>query len=218
MINNLNYGRLNLVIARLAYVYGDYASQFVGTALSLARVYKHLNEEMRWLWTKDLKTNTVHVTDVARALWSLAEWYTARNKLGWNERTMGKIPIFNVVDKTDTSQGTIAEIIGQIFGIKTSFEGTSASLLARLNKGKIVDELNEKVLGPWNELLDNAGIKNPGPITPFMEKELLKDADMAINGDRIKEIVGFTHTYPRLSTELLQSTINSYKRMEWWPI
>ncbi|KAI9835211.1 MAG: hypothetical protein M1819_002581 [Sarea resinae] len=91
---------LNLVVLRLPHVYGDYASKHVGTALSLARVYQHLGEEMKWLWDKDLRTNTVHVHDVARAMWTAAEWY-AHGKKGW-DTSWGKTPIFNIVDHGNT--------------------------------------------------------------------------------------------------------------------
>jgi nucleoside-diphosphate-sugar epimerase len=92
---------LNLVILRLANVYGPYCSKVIGTMLCMARVYAYLEEEMKWLWSKDLRTHTVHVLDVARVMWHSAEWY-AHGKKGW-EANMGKAPIFNVVDHGDTS-------------------------------------------------------------------------------------------------------------------
>ena len=91
---------LNLVVLRLAHAYGEYDTKFVATALTLARVYQALGKEMRWLWTRDLKVNTVHITDVARALWASAEWYRAGKK-GWDEKC-GKVPLFNIVDHGQT--------------------------------------------------------------------------------------------------------------------
>lgn len=90
---------LNLVVLRLAHVYGPYASKFLGTALSLARVYQSLGKELKWLWDRDLRTNTVHVDDVSRALWSAAKYYV--DKSPWRER-----PVWNVVDKGNTSEST----------------------------------------------------------------------------------------------------------------
>ena len=66
---------LNLLVFRMSHVYGPYTSKFLGTALCMARVYQSLNKEMKWLWKEDLRTNTVHVEDVVRALWTGAEWY-----------------------------------------------------------------------------------------------------------------------------------------------
>lgn len=88
---------LNLVVLRLAHIYGPYASKFLGTALSLARVYQSLGKELKWLWDRDLRTNTVHVEDVSRALWRAAEYYV--EKAPWKDR-----PVWNIVDKGNTSE------------------------------------------------------------------------------------------------------------------
>jgi nucleoside-diphosphate-sugar epimerase len=214
----LSFPRLNLIIVRLAHVYGDYASQFVATALSMARVYQHHEEEMKWLWTKDLRVNTVHISDVARGLFDVADWYSVGGKRNWDEQTMGKIPTFNMVDQGQTSQGTMAEIIGQLFGIKTGFQGQLISTFARLNMDSVVDDVNDDLLGPWADLLEDAGITRPGPLTPFMEKELLKDTDLSMDGSRLEKVVGFKYEKPMITKELVQETIDSYIRIGWWPI
>jgi len=89
---------LNLVVLRLAHVYGPYTSKFLGTALCMARVYQELQLEMKWLWGKDLRTNTVHVDDTVKALWAAAEWYTRTKP----DRKAGKPPTFNIVDRGNT--------------------------------------------------------------------------------------------------------------------
>lgn len=211
------YLRLNLAIIRLAHVYGPYASQWVATALCMARVYKAQDEEMKWLWTKDLRTNTVHIEDVVRALWAVAEWYAAGKK-DWDDKTMGgPVPVFNVVDKGATTQGAMAELIGQIFGIKTGFQGTLISSFAKLNMDSVVEDVNDELLGPWAELLEKAGITRPGPLTPYMEKELLKDTDLSMDGSRLEKVVSFAYSKPKISKDLLDEVIESYKKMKWWP-
>ncbi|KAK4165783.1 hypothetical protein QBC43DRAFT_28465 [Cladorrhinum sp. PSN259] len=207
---------LNLVIVRLAHVYGPYASQWVATALCMARVYQALEEEMKWLWTKGLRQNTVHIDDVSRALWAVADWYTA-GKDKWDDATMGKAPTFNIVDKGVTTQGTMSEIIGEIFGIETGFQGTVISSFAKLNLDSVVDDVNDELLGPWADLLAEAGITRPGPLTPFMEKELLKDTDLSMDGSRLESVVGFTYEKPAITKELVEEVIESYKQMNWWP-
>jgi nucleoside-diphosphate-sugar epimerase len=209
---------LNLIIIRLAHVYGDYASQFVATALSLARVYQHLEQEMKWLWTKDLRVNTVHISDVTRGLWAIVDWYAVHKKAGWDEKTMGPVPTFNMVDNGATSQGTMAEIIGQLFGIKTGFQGQLISTFARLNMDSVVDDVNDEVLGPWAELLETAGITRPGPLTPFMEKELIKDTDLSMDGSRLETLLNFKYEKPKITKELVQAMIDSYIRIGWWPV
>lgn len=209
--------RLNLVIIRLAHVYGPYASQWVATALCMARTYQSSDSEMKWLWTKDLRTNTVHIDDVVRAMWAVAEWEAAGKK-GWDDKTMGgPLPIFNVVDSGVTTQGKMAELIGQIFGIKTGFQGTLISQFAKLNMDYVVEDVNDELLGPWAELLEKAQITRPGPLTPYMEKELLKDTDLSMDGSRLTKVVGFEYSKPTISKELLEEVIESYKKMKWWP-
>jgi hypothetical protein len=173
---------------------------------------------MKRLWTKDLRVNTVHITDVCHALFQIADWYSASSKPNWDTKTMGQIPIFNIVDKGQTSQGTMAEIIGQIFGIETGFQGQLISTFARLNMDSVVDDVNDEVLGPWADLLEEAGITRPGPLTPFMEKELLKDTDLSMDGSRLEKVVGFVYEKPRITRELVKEMIDSYVRIGWWPV
>jgi hypothetical protein len=130
---------------------------------------------------------------------------------------MGNVPTFNVVDKGVTTQGTMADIIGQIFDIQTGFQGQFISTFARLNIDSVVDDLNDELLGPWADLLNEAGITRPGPLTPFMEKELLKDTDLSMDGSRLEKVVGFQYEKPQITKELVEEVIESYKKMKWWP-
>lgn len=207
---------LNLAIVRMANVYGEYCSKVVGTMLCMARVYQELDREMKWLWTKDLKTNTVHVTDVSRALWHLAKWYIDGKK-NWDESTTGAVPIFNVVDEGDTDQGLVQGIIADIFHIKTGFHGTLVSQFAKMNLGSAVDEENDELLQPWGDLLSKGGITRPGPITPYLEGETVKDCDFCLDGSRFKEVTGFKYEVPKMTEKELREIIKSYERMNWWP-
>lgn len=200
---------------RLPHVYGPYASQWVATALCMARVYQHIEDEMKWLWTKDLRTNTAHIHDVSRALWDITVWYH-KGKAGWDS-SMGKVPTFNVVDEGATNQGTLANIISDIFKIQTDFQGQLISTFARMNLDSVVDDVNDETLGPWADLLADAGITRPGPLTPFMEKELLKDTDLSMDGGRLKSLLGFQYEKPTMTKELIEEVIESYKKMKWWP-
>lgn len=63
---------------------------------------------MESLYTKDLRVNTVHVKDVAKALWFLCE----KGKAG---------EVYNLADHGDTDQGKINKILEDVYGIKTTF-------------------------------------------------------------------------------------------------
>jgi nucleoside-diphosphate-sugar epimerase len=176
---------LNLVILRLAHVYGPYTSTYLGTALCLARVYEYEEQTMKFLWDKDLRANTVHVEDVARACWTAAQHYT--------QKAVKSTAIYNIVDQGNTSQGTLADIFGSIFSIPMKFEGSLVSKMAMLKLDSVVDELNDDTLDPWAELQQEAGIVEPTPLNPFMEKELLKDNDLSLDGKKFEEETGFKY-------------------------
>lgn len=184
----------------------------------MARVYQHLNEEMKWLWTKDLRINTVQINDCVRALWTATTWY-ASGKPNYEASTSpyGAIPCFNIVDKGNTTQGILAETIGSVFGIKTGFQGQLISTFAKLNIDSVVDDVNDESLGPWAELLEEGGVTRPGPLTPFMEKELLKDTDLSMDGECFARTTGFRYEVERITKGEVLGMIESYKRMKWWP-
>ncbi|TKA83773.1 hypothetical protein B0A55_00001, partial [Friedmanniomyces simplex] len=134
---------LKLCVLRLPLVYGPYAGRWLGTLLALARVYqsREPRETMKWLWGSELRTNTLHVEDAALGMWLAAEW-RARNDRIPNASPNERI-VFNVVDRGATSQGTMAGIIKQIFGIETGFQNTLVNTFARLNLERVVDEVND---------------------------------------------------------------------------
>lgn len=221
---------LNLVILRFPHVYGEYESSFIAKALCLARVYQEQEKELKWLWTEDLRINTVYVEDAARALWTAAEWRsrnTAPSSLTLSRRSTltGKgeegpapgIPVFNIVDHSETSQGALAKIIAEVFNIKTGFQGTLVSQFAKFNLESVVDDLNEDILDPWANILEKNGVTRPGPLSPFLEKELLKDQELSLDGSLFEKTTGFKYEREKFTADGVRGMIDSYKRMGWWP-
>ncbi len=111
----------------------------------------------------------------------------------------------------------MSTIIGAIFRIPTGFQGSLISSFARLNLDHVVDDLNEEILQPWADLLAAANITRPGPLSPFMEKELLKDTDLSLDGSRFERIAEFKYEKERIGEEEVRAMIESYRRMNWWP-
>lgn len=95
--------------------------------LIIGAVYQELKEEMKFLWTKDLRINTVHVIDVARALALLAEF-----ALDPNRKAVVLGQVFNLADKGDTDQEKVNVILRKIYGIQTGYQGTIISNLAKV--------------------------------------------------------------------------------------
>ena len=204
---------LQYAALRLAHVYGPYDVGFLARGLCLARVYQSQNHEMKWLWGKDLRVNTVHVHDVCQAAWLAAVWCAAHPYFSSPQRA------FNIADQGDTSQGTLAAIFGSIFRIPTGFQGTVVSTFAKLNLESVVDDVNEEILQPWADLLKEKGIRDGGPLSPFMEKELLKDCDLCLDTARATDVLGWTagEGQDRISEHGVREVVQSYERMGWWP-
>lgn len=202
---------LNLIILRPAVVYGPGALLGLTPRLIIGRVYKHLNEEMKLLWSKDLKLNTVQVEDMARACWHTADWYTKTGR-----KPEDPTPIFNVADKQDTDQETINKLLREIFGIETGYHGSVVSSFAKLNLNSVTEDVNEKHLAPWAELLKKSDIK-VSPLSPYLDEELLSNHALSVDGTKIERETGFTYNVPKLTKEKLVEIIDGYKALNVWP-
>nr|CAG8495393.1 10968_t:CDS:2 [Entrophospora candida]CAG8496025.1 5969_t:CDS:2 [Entrophospora candida] len=164
---------LNLVILRPAIVYGPGATMGITSRLVCGRIYQYLNEEMKFLWSKDLKINTVHVLDVSRAMWHIAEWYQANEKAG-----KGTL-IYNLADMGNT-------------------------------------ESNEKHMRPWSELLKNNKIRNT-PLSPYLDKELLYNNSLSVDGKKIVNETGFNYEIPEVTDVKLQEIVDDFINLNLWP-
>ncbi|KAF1801061.1 hypothetical protein FB192DRAFT_1383790 [Mucor lusitanicus] len=202
---------LNLIILRPAVVYGPGALLGLTPRLIIGRIYKYLDEEMKLLWSKDLKLNTVHVDDVSRACWFLAQWYTDNNIAA-----TGQVPVFNLVDKQDTDQEAINKQLQAIFDIKTGYHGSVVSTFAKLNLDAVIEAVNEKHLAPWAELVKKDSIANT-PLSPYLDEELLYNNALSVDGSKIERETGFTYSVPYLTREKLIEIIDGYKALEVWP-
>ncbi|QIW95742.1 hypothetical protein AMS68_001260 [Peltaster fructicola] len=210
---------LRLVVLRLPNVYGPYNAQWLGTQLAMARLYQERSkdkpETMKYLWSTEMRTNTLHIDDAVIALWQAAEWRRANDSI---PNAAGSRVVFNVVDRGNTSQGTMANIIKQVFGIETGFQNTFINAMAKLNLEHVVDDVNDDTLDDWADLQEDAGIKeNGGPLSPFIEKELLRDADLSLDGSRFEAVVGFRPKHETITKDEVEAVIESYKKMGWWP-
>ncbi|CAG8486525.1 16229_t:CDS:2 [Acaulospora morrowiae] len=202
---------LNLVILRPALVYGLGATTGIVPRLVCGRIYQFTKEEMKFLWSKDLRINTVHVDDVCRALWFIATWYQEKNKAG-----KGPV-IYNLADSGDTDQDKLRKHIGRIFGIQTGFHNAAINTMAQLNFDSAVEEVNDKHMRPWSTLLRNNRIKIT-PLNPYLDKEVLTNHSLSVDGRRITEETGFRYQVPEITDEKLQEMIDDYIGLGWWPI
>ena len=172
------------------------------TGIICAAVYKHLGEKMKFLWSGDLKVNTVHVRDVCKAMLHCATRVPAG-------------ALFNLADKADSCQESINKLLEKIFGISTGFYGGMISTLAKANFKSVTEDVNDKHLKPWSELTQKAGIKVT-PLTPYLDPELLYNNSLSIDGAAI-ESTGFAYDYPEPTVELLQEQIQYHMAQSLFP-
>jgi len=193
---------LNLNIVRPAIVYGPGDVSGISPRLICGAVYKHLGEKMKFLWSADLKMNTVHVTDVCKALWHIAT-------------KCPKGEIYNLADKNDSTQGSINEHLEKIFGIQTGFHGGMISKVASLNLKSVTEEVNDKHLKPWSELCKKENISNT-PLTPYLDLELLHNNHLAVDGSKIEK-TGFKYDVPNVTEQLIRDQVNYFVKQKLFP-
>ncbi|KAI8920007.1 hypothetical protein DFJ77DRAFT_450768 [Powellomyces hirtus] len=204
---------LNLVILRPALVYGPGDVYGLTPRLIMGAVYRQLDEKMELLWTKDLKMNTVHVSDVARAIWHVS---ATTAEQGGRAGPVTGVEIYNLADHNDTDQGKVNNLIEIIFGIKTGFQGTMISQFAKLNLEAVTEDVNDKHLQPWSELCKSAGVANT-PLTPYLDKELLKDNALSVDGTKIEKTLGFGYLVPTMTEAGLREVVAGFVESGTWP-
>lgn len=194
--------QLPLVILRPVTVYGPGDLQGLAPRLICAAVYKHIGEEMKFLWGSELKYNTVHVLDCCRAMWHAAT-------------TLPVGALYNLCDKNETDQGKICKILEEIFGIKTDFFGAILSKIASVNIKSAAEDVNDKHLGPWSDLCRAAGIAST-PLTPYLDPELLYNNSLSADGAAI-ETTGFKYQYPTVTIPLVRDQIQYHVAQRLFP-
>jgi len=194
---------LNVIFVRPAIVYGPGDVTGLTPRLVIGAIYKHLGEEMKFLWTKELRINTVHVKDVCKALLLLAQ----KGKKG---------EIYNLADSGDSSQETVNAILRDIYGIKTDYQGSVISQFAQLNLESVTEEINDKHLQPWSVLCKSNGITTT-PLTPYLDQELLYNNSLCVDGTKITKELEFTYEHPQVTKELLVEVIKGFVEIKAFP-
>ncbi|KAL6060380.1 NAD-binding domain 4 domain containing protein [Balamuthia mandrillaris] len=194
---------LDYVVVRPAIVYGIGDKSGIAPRIICGAIYQYLGKKMKLLWNGDLKINTVHVSDVCKALWHLC--------------THGeKGAVYNLADKNDTDQGKINAILEHMFGIETKFAGKMISGLAKtLGMDTVVAEVNERHVAPWSKMNKEKGIEIT-PLSPYLDKELLGNNNLSVDGSAI-EATGFTYDVPEVTEEKLREWVDYYLKMGLFP-
>ncbi|KAF7414596.1 hypothetical protein HZH68_003085 [Vespula germanica] len=199
-----NIPDLKYTILRPAIVYGPGDRNGLAPRLVVGAVYKHLGEMMKLLWGPDLRMNTVHVRDMARAIWHVAN----------RSDTIGQI--YNVVDEGNSTQGSISAIVSELFNINHDYWGTTLSTLAKTDMSSVVEEVNDKHMGPWADACNKDGVEN-SPLSPYIDQELLYNKHLYLKSGKLSLNTGFTYLYPKLTKESLKEVLDDYVAMKIFP-
>lgn len=193
---------LPLIIVRPATIYGPGDINGLAPRIIVAATYTHTKDKMKLLWSGDLRVNTVHVSDVARALHHLC----LNGQPG---------QVFNLADKNDTNQKKINEILDSVFGIESDFLGTIISNLAKLNMSAAVDTANDQHMAPWSDMCKEHNIQFT-PLSPYIDKELLYNNSLSVDGTAI-ESTGFQYQVPTLTKNLILEEIHYFIQLKLFP-
>lgn len=198
-----NIAGLNYVIVRPAIVYGPGDRTGIAPRIICGAIYKFLNKKMKMLWSGDLKINTVHVTDVVRALWHLT-----------NHGDSGAI--YNLADKSDTDQERVNKYLSSMFAIETAFLGKIKSNLAKsLGMDAVTSQVNDKHVAPWSKMTKEKSIEIT-PLSPYLDKELLGNNSLCIDGSAI-EATGFKYEVPEFTEAKLREWVDYYTKLKLFP-
>ncbi|KAK7074973.1 hypothetical protein SK128_004905 [Halocaridina rubra] len=193
---------LNWIIVRPGIVYGPSDRTGITPRLVFGAIYRHLGETMKILWDENLRINTVHVTDIARAvIWLCQQGKTAQ--------------IYNVVDEANTKQGDITTIVSDIFNINHDYWGNTLSSIAKTDSMALVNEINEKHLAPWAAVCSADGLDNT-PLTPYIDQNSVHHKHLHLDGSKIRS-EGFTYSVPKPTLENLLEVLKDFIIMKIFP-
>jgi len=190
------------VILRPAIIYGPGDLAGLSPRITCAVAYAVLKEKMKFLWTDALQLNTVHVEDVAQAIYLAA----TKGKSG---------AIFNLADKGNLTQGALNTMLGKMFGIETGCLGSMVSNLARVNLASVANDANDKHVPAWARACE-AKISNT-PLSPYIDQELLYQNNLSIDGSTITRELGMTYKYTECTIQLLVAQVKAFEEQGLFP-
>lgn len=194
---------LNHIIVRPALVYGTADQLSLTPRLIIGSINKELNRKMECLYSKDLRLNTVHADDVAKAL----HFLTTHGESGQT---------FNLADPNDTDCGKINQLLEEIFGIKTGFlNSIKMAAASQMGSKFLVGYANDDHLKPFSDACKKYGILDT-PLTPYLDEELIKEVHVAVDGTAITKL-GFTYDHPTVTAESLREVMTDFIQKKAFP-
>ncbi|WVF70673.1 hypothetical protein IAT40_005466 [Kwoniella sp. CBS 6097] len=131
------------------------------------------------------------------------------------------IPLFNVVDENDSTQGSLAKIVAETWGIKFGFlNSTVASLVQQFAKtdfSEMVEDVNEMHVEAWSKMLAASDPPiDSSPITPFLDEHAFKKMSVCLDGSKAKRLLGYKPVHPRVEISELREIAREFQRDKLW--
>ncbi|KAG8217295.1 hypothetical protein J3R82DRAFT_5390 [Butyriboletus roseoflavus] len=235
---------LNLVILRCGFVYGPYVEYgLYPLVITVASVYGYMKKPMKTIWGPGKEpVHTVHVEDVAGALWACAVWINqqgreqanalAGEKIPFhNEKSKAKevdgvaspdeqpvAPLFNLVDDSEMTLAKGGSMITEYFGTTFEFYSNFETTIAKLKLDDLVEEINEHHVGTWTEMLQHSDTPiTQTPLNAYMDKFALSKHKLAYNNGKIKSVIGYQLKRPLFNHETLREVVEKWKEEGTWP-
>lgn len=190
------------VILRPSICYGIGDRTGLSPRITCAAVYQKTQKKLKFLWTKQLSMNVVHVRDVCEAIW-----------VACTELEAGSI--YNLSDPDDVTQGDLNDVMGELFGVETSFHGNAVSTMAKINLSAAADMANDMHVPEWTRMCQAAGIMNT-PLTPYIDKELLYCNHLKLDGTKITKDSKFTYK-EKFCKETVKEQIDAFVSQKIFP-
>jgi len=195
---------LPLIIVRPGVVYGPGDIRGLAPRLCIAAVYKNTGQTMEFpSWFEETKINTVHVFDVAKALWHLA--------------TNGKVgSVYNLADKTDTDQKKLNVILEKLFGIKVGHMNVIKSeAIKAMSTESILEEINGELIPIWVKMTKDTKLDYT-PLSPYLDAEAVQNKSLCVAGSAI-ESTGFKYDRQTVDEDAIKSELTYAVDNGWFP-
>lgn len=236
---------LNLVILRIGFVYGPYIEfGLYALVTTVASIYGYMKKPMKTIWGpgKD-PVHSVHVEDVAGAMWACAQWMTplgrkqadalAGERIRFhNDKDKVKevngtcpphaqpvAPLFNLVDDSATTLAKGGSMIAGFFGTTFEFYSSLEITLAKFKLEDLEEEINEHHVGTWTEMLQLSTVPvTHTPLNAYMDKYALLRHRLGYSNNKIKRVVGYRLKRPQFCQETIKEVVDKWKAEGSWPV
>jgi len=196
--------KLPCTILRASIVYGPGDTHGIMPRLVMAAAYKEAKEKMKFLWTKGVQINTVHVRDVCSAMWEVTKHQN--------------LPIFlNLSDPSNFTQLDFNKICERLLQMEVGFQAKYINIAAKVNIHAAAEHSNSKHSPMWNAVVKKYGLSLNSPLSPFIDEQLLAKNHLGVDGTLITKLTNFKYAHPEPNTELFAEMLEYYIDMGYYP-